>query len=150
MLLQDIDLTKATIKIRGGKRSNERNLPLKAEQIGLLINYIQNIRSQFLTETTNESQKLFFPYPTTGNKNSKDPESLMDLFKPLTGHIKSIEQHFLNFKQVRASVITHWLKVHGLRKTQYMAGHRYIRGTEYYLSNNLEDLTNDISKHHPF
>ena len=150
MLLQDIDLTKATIKVRGGKRSNERNLQLKAEQIGLLMNYIQHIRPQFLTSTNQESEKLFFPYPNTGNQKSKNPESLMDLFKPLTAQVKTIEQHFLNFKQIRASVITNWLKVHGLRKTQYMAGHRYIRGTEYYLPNNLEDLTNDISKHHPF
>lgn len=150
MLLQDIDLGKATVKIWGGKRSNERNLQLKAEQIGLLINYIQNIRPQFLTSRNQESEKLFFPYPNTGNQKSKDPESITDLFKPLTAQVKTIEQHFLNFKQVRASVITNWLKVHGLRKTQYMAGHRYIRGTEYYLPNNLEDLTNDISKHHPF
>ncbi len=150
MLLQDIDLIKATIKIRGGKRSNERNLQLKAEQIGLLINYIQNIRPQFLTSRNQESEKLFFPYPNTGNQKSRKPESITDLFKPLTAQVKTLEQHFLNFKQVRASVITNWLKVYGLRKTQYMAGHRYIRGTEYYLPNNLEDLTNDISKHHPF
>jgi integrase/recombinase XerD len=150
LLLQDIDLTKATIKIRGGKRSNHRNLPLKAEQIGLLMNYIQNIRPQFLTDATADSEKLFLPYPNTRNKKSKDPENLMDLFKPLTKQVKSIEAKFLNFKQIRASVITHWLKVHGLRKTQYMAGHRYIRATEYYLWGDLEDLTNDISKHHPF
>lgn len=150
MLLQDIDLIKATIKIRGGKRSNERNLQLKAEQIGLLINYIQHIRPQFLTATNQESEKLFFPYPNTGNQKSRNPESITDLFKPLTAQVKTIEAHFINFKQVRASVITNWLKVYGLRKTQYMAGHRYIRGTEYYLPNNLEDLTNDISKHHPF
>lgn len=150
MLLQDINLSKASVKIRGGKRSNERNLQLKAEQIGLLINYIQNIRPQFLTSRNQESEKLFFPYPNTGNQKSRNSESLMDLFKPLTAQVKTIEAHFINFKQVRASVITNWLKVHGLRKTQYMAGHRYIRGTEYYLPNNLEDLTNDISKHHPF
>jgi len=150
MLLQDIDLIKATIKVRGGKRSNERNLPLKAEQIGLLINYIQNVRGQFLTSANPGSEKLFFPYPNTGNQKSKNPENLMDLFKPLTGQVKSIDPNFLNFKQIRASVITNWLKVHGLRKTQYKAGHRYIRGTEYYLPNNLEELTNDISKHHPF
>jgi site-specific recombinase XerD len=150
MLLQDIDLIKATVKIRGGKRSNERNLQLKAEQIGLLINYIQNIRPQFLTSRNQESEKLFFPYPNTGNQKSRNPEGITDLFKPLTNQVKTIESHFINFKQVRASVITNWLKVHGLRKTQYMAGHRYIRGTEYYLPNNLEDLTNDISKHHPF
>jgi len=150
LLIQDIDLQKATIKIRGGKRSNERNLNLKAEQIGLLIHYQNEIRPQFLTDATAESEKLFLPYPTKGNREAANPESLMDLFKPLTNQVKKVEPKFLNFKQVRASVIIHWLKIHGLRKTQYMAGHRYIRGTEYYLRGSLEDLTNDISKHHPF
>jgi site-specific recombinase XerD len=150
MLLQDINLQKATIKIRGGKRSNERNVPLKAEQIGLLINYIQNIRPQFLTNTTAASEKLFLPYPTKNNREATNQESIMDLFKSITHHLKSIDKNLLNFKQVRASVITGWLKLYGLRKTQYYAGHRYIRGTEYYLPNNLDELTNDISKHHPF
>ena len=150
LLIQDINLTKASVKIRGGKRSNPRNLNLKAEQIGLLIHYQNEIRPQFLTDATAESEKLFLPYPNKGNRKSKDPESLMDLFKPLSKQVKKIEPNFLNFKQIRASVITHWLKIHGLRKTQYMAGHRYIRGTEHYLKNNLENLTNDISKHHPF
>lgn len=148
ILLQDINLQKATVKIRGGKRSNPRNLNLKAEQIGLLMHYQNDIRPQFLTDATAESEKLFLPYPT-GNK-TKDPETLIHLFKPLGKQVKKIEPKFINFKQVRASVITHWLKIHGLRKTQYMAGHRYIRGTEYYLRGSLEDLTNDISKHHPF
>ncbi len=148
LLIQDIDLTKASVKIRGGKRSNPRNLNLKAEQIGLLINYQNEIRPHFLTDETAESEKLFLPYPT-GNRKT-NPESLIHLFKPLSKQVKKIEPNFHNFKQVRASVITHWLKIHGLRKTQYMAGHRYIRGTEHYLKNNLETLTNDISKHHPF
>lgn len=148
LLIQDIDLQKATIKIRGAKRSNGRDLDLKAEQIGLLIHYQNEIRPQFLTDETTESEKLFLPYPT-GNRKT-DPESLIHLFKPLSKQVKKIEPNFLNFKQVRASVITHWLKTEGLRKTQYMAGHRYIRGTEYYQRNNLENLTNDISKHHPF
>jgi len=148
LLIQDIDLQKATVKIRGEKRSNPRNLDLKAEQIGLLIHYQNEIRPHFLTDATAESEKLFLPYAT--NNQKADPESLIHLFKPISKQVKKIEPTFLNFKQIRASVITHWLKIHGLRKTQYMAGHRYIRGTEHYLKNNLENLTNDISKHHPF
>lgn len=149
MLLQDIDLQKATVKIRGGKRSNGRTIPLKAEQIGLLMHYINVIRPQFLSNGE-ESEKLFLPYSTALNQKAMDKESMINLFKPLTKQLKSIEPRFLNFKQIRASVITLWLKMYGLRKTQYLAGHRYIRGTEYYLPNNLEELTNDISKHHPF
>jgi len=47
-------------------------------------------------------------------------------------------------------VITHWLKLHNLRKVQYMAGHRYISSTESYKANNLDGLKEDIAKFHPF
>lgn len=149
LLLQDLDLIKATVKIRGGKKSNERVIPLKAEQIGLLMHYTQNIRPQFLEYATIESEKLFLLLPEYSSKTT-DKENLMHVFKPLTKNLKSIEPTFLNFKQTRASVITLWLKIHGLRKTQYLAGHRYISSTENYLPNNLEGLTNDIAKLHPF
>lgn len=149
ILLQDIDLQKATVKIRGGKKSNERNIPLKAEQIGLLMNYLQNIRPQLLDYHTAESEKLFLPLPEFSKKDTAHT-SIMGVFKPLTAHLKSLDKNFLNFKQTRASVITLWLKTQGLRKTQYLAGHRYISSTEKYLPNNLEGLTNDIAKHHPF
>jgi site-specific recombinase XerC len=67
-----------------------------------------------------------------------------------TNHIKAIDKNFVNLKQIRASVITHWLKLHGLRKTQHLAGHRYISSTENYLANNLAGLTDDILKYNPF
>lgn len=148
LLLQDIDLIKATVKIRGGKKSNERTLPLKAEQIGLLMRYQNEIRPQFF-EYCNETEKLFFPLPDYSKKHTEN-ENLMHVFKPLTKQVKTIEPKFLNFKQTRASVITLWLKTVGLRKTQYLAGHRYISSTENYLPNNLEGLTDDIAKLHPF
>lgn len=149
LLIQDLDLIKATVKIRGGKKSNERTLPLKAEQIGLLMHYTQNIRPQLLEYHTEANNKLFLPLPDY-SKQQTDNNSLMNVFKPLTKQVKSIEPTFLNFKQTRASVITLWLKTVGLRKAQYLAGHRYISSTENYLPNNLEGLTNDIAKHHPF
>jgi len=52
-------------------------------------------------------------------------------------------------KQIRASVITNWLKNYNLREAQYFAGHRYVSSTENYLINNLEDLQEDINKYHP-
>ena len=54
-----------------------------------------------------------------------------------------------NLKQIRASVITGWLKVYNLREVQYFAGHRYVSSTESYLINDLEDLKEDINKYHP-
>ena len=74
----------------------------------------------------------------------------MYLYELLAKQIRQIDKQFINFTQIRASVITSWLKTQGLRKAQYMAGHRNISTTETYLPNNYEDLANDINRLHPF
>jgi site-specific recombinase XerD len=149
ILLQDLDLMQARLKIRGGLKSNERILPLEATQIGVLMHYLQNIRPQLAQYHRTESEKLFLTLPEY-SKQQTDSPNLMHVFKPLTKQLKEIDSNFLNFKQLRASVITNWLKVHGLRKTQNLAGHRYISSTEKYKANDLQQLTDDISKLHPF
>jgi len=145
----DIDLVKATIKIRGTRQSNDRTLPLKATQIGLFMHYLQNIRPQLLEYQKNESDKLFFPLPK-GNQKRTDNSLLLSTFGKLIAQVETIDKQFINFKQVRASLITFWIKTYGLRKAQYMAGHRYISSTENYLPNNLDNLKDDINKLHPF
>jgi site-specific recombinase XerD len=140
-------LIKATLKIRGGKRLNDRVLPLKASQIGLLMQYTQKTRPQIQEYHRTENNKLFLPLATSP-KNAKDKVTY--IYELLATQIRTIDKQFLNFTQIRASLITFWLKTYGLRKAQYMAGHRNISTTEAYLPNNLEDLTNDISKLHPF
>lgn len=146
--ITDIDLTKGTATITGSKKSNERKLALHQTQIGSLIHYINNIRPQFFSYCT-ESDKLFFTLPES-SKQKTATINLMHVFKPLTKQVKAIDANFLNFKQVRASVITTWLKTHGLRKAQYMAGHKYISTTERYLPNEITGLIDDISKFNPF
>ena len=148
--INDLDLIKATLKIQGGKRANERILPLKATQIGLLMHYLQNIRPKLLEYQTTESNKLFLLLPNISQKKTAN-DDLRNVFTVMIpGQIKSIDKQFINFKQVRASVITCWIKTQGLRKAQYLAGHRYISATEKYLPNNLDDLIEDINKLHPF
>jgi len=146
--INDIDTNKGTVKISGSKKSNERTLLLQASQIGAMINYIETIRPQFFTYCT-ETEKLFFALPECC-KRKTSTTNLMHIFKPLTKQVKSLDKNLLNFKQVRASVITTWLKIYGLRKAQYMAGHRYISTTERYLPNEIEGLMDDISKFNPF
>lgn len=148
--LNDLDLIKATLKIRGGRKSNERILMLEATQIGVLMNYLQNIRPDFLDYYGNvPSEKLFLTLPEF-SKQKTESESIMQVFKPFVKQLKGIDKNFVSFTQLRSSVITNWLKVYGLRKTQIMAGHRYISSTEKYKANDLEDLINDIDKSHPF
>jgi len=144
----DLDLIKANIKIRN-KKAGERVLPLKASQIGLFINYLQNIRPQIVEYQTRESEKLFLPLPKSSKKTAGE-NLLKDIFKPLVRQVKTIDKQFLNFEQVRASVITFWLKTQGLRKTQYLAGHSTIISTENYLPNDIDNLIDDINKLHPF
>ncbi len=146
--LTDIDLNKATVKINSGKKSNERTLHLKASQIGAIINYIENIRPKFFV-FCEESERLFFALPES-SKRKTNATNLMHTFKPLTKQVKSIDKNLLNFKQIRASVITQWLKIDGLRKAQYYAGHRYISSTEKYLPNDIDGLIDDIAKFNPF
>jgi integrase/recombinase XerD len=149
ILLQDLDLMQATLKIRGGLKSNERILQLEATQIGVLMNYLQNIRPQFAQYHRTKSEKLFLTLPEYSRQETES-SNLMHVFKPLVKQLKSLDPNFLSFKQIRASVITNWLKNQSLRKVQYLAGHRYISSTEKYHSNNLDGLINDIDKLHPF
>jgi site-specific recombinase XerD len=143
--IDDVDLQKGIVKITGSKRSNERVLPLQVPQIGSLINYIENVRLQFKPTT----EQLFLPlqeYDSSPNKK----DTCKNALQKLAVQVKSIEANFLNFNQLRASVITHWLQIYGLRKTQYLAGHRYINSTEYYAANELQSLTNDITQYNPY
>jgi len=148
MLLQDVDFTKATIKIRGGKRGLDRTLPLKATQIGQLMHYVNQIRPQFFSYCA-ESQRLFFALPPSG-KASTNSQHLIPSFATLIKQVKTIDRHFINLGQLRTSVITNWLKTEGLRKAQYLAGHRNINSTEAYKPNQIEGLTEDITQYNPF
>jgi len=146
--LDDIGLIKGTIKLGISKRITERTLTLKTSQIGSLMNYITNIRPQFFNYTI-QSDKLFLPLPPSGNAGTEN-QNIKETIKPLGKQIRTLDKNFIDFRQIRASVITNCIKTDGLRKAQYMAGHRHIIATEMYLPNDLESLTNDISKHHPF
>lgn len=147
--LDDIDLNKATLKITGNKKTGERTLPLNAAQIGSLIHYMNVIRPQFLAFLTAESERLFFTLPES-SKTKTNGKNLMNVFYALQKQIRSIDPKFIRFRQIRTSVISHWIKTLGLRKAQYLAGHRCIGSTERYVTNNLESLTEDISKFNPF
>jgi site-specific recombinase XerD len=142
--INDIDLNKAKIIIRGSKKGAERTLPIQATQMGTLINYINQIRPLYL-EQCGETDKLFFSLSAEQyDKTFSKP------LRKLTKQVKSIDNNFVNFAQTRTSVITHWIQTEGLRKAQYLAGHRNIASTEMYLPNDLNSLMNDIQRFNPF
>lgn len=147
--LNDLKLKAGQVYIRGSRKSNERTLALKSNQIMELMEYQYTTRTALLKLQTSETDLLFLPTITAGNTAALGTGSLQ-IWKSLGRDIRQVHSNFINFKQVRTSVITHWLTQYNLREVQYMAGHRYVSSTEAYLVNELDGLSEDIEKFHPF
>lgn len=141
LTVKDVKLREGKIFVKGSRRSNERTLKLEAHQILDFMEYALQARQIILAETKKETD-LFF---VTQGSSLKLQNVMQKLMKELHKQNKHVE----SAKQIRASVITGWLKVYNLREVQYFAGHRYVSSTEAYLINDLEDLKEDINKYHP-
>ena len=144
--MKDLKLKEGNIYIAGSRKSNERIMELKANQVMELMQYQFTIRNELLSYQQEPTIRLFLSVPTAGQQKANDS---LQIWKGLTKEVKEQYKRFVNFKQVRTSVITHWLKQYNLRQVQYMAGHKYISSTEAYLVNQVEDLQKDIDQYHP-
>jgi site-specific recombinase XerD len=139
--LQDLQLKEGKINVQGGLRTNSRILKLEAHQVYDLIDYVNVTRKAILEATGKQSSKLFISVGTSLN--------FANIMQKLVKTIITKHKKVKDIKHIRTSVITNWLKVHNLRKVQYMAGHRYVSSTEAYQINNMEELQDDIKKYHP-
>ena len=129
-----INLNDGIIYIPSTARSNSRELKLSTQQILTLHTYIHGgIRDKLKPQ----GEELF-----AGN--------LHNTISLLTEELKGINPQIKNAQHIRASVILHWLRQHNKRQVQYMAGHKYINSTEMYEVQELETLTSQLTKHHPF
>src|SRR5690606_14559694 len=116
-------------------------LKLESLQVLDLMEYVMKVREELLEINQKKSEQLFIS--SSGNNNLQNTLQLMiKKLGEMNGKVTSA-------KQIRASVIIYWLKNYNLREVQYMAGHRYVSSTENYLINDMEDLTDDITKYHP-
>lgn len=135
---EHIELYKGKIHIPRTKRTNGRTLELKPWQLMEMMEYIKEIRPQIVPKT---EDNLFTS--SYGNTN------INNVIKKISEELKLINYSYQNAIQIRNSVIVNWLKQHNLRKTQYLAGHRYISSTERYKQDNLESLHEMINSFHP-
>lgn len=147
LAVSDLRLREGTVFVTGSRKSNERTLELKPQQIMELMEYQMMTRKTLLKEGGQDSPLLFLPAPAPGRRAGAD--SAIHTWKRLTCDVAAQHPRFINFLQVRTSVITHWLKQYNLRQVQYMAGHKYASTTEGYIVNQTEDLLNDIDQFHP-
>ncbi|WP_221420394.1 site-specific integrase, partial [Fulvivirga sp. M361] len=137
---EDIGIMSGTIHIKGGRTYNERTLALQAVQIIELDRYMYQTRKE-LQEAfkQKDSQQLLI----TGYAEYRD------IHKRLVQRLQKQDTQVQSNQQIKASVITHWLKQYNLREVQYMAGHRKIQTTEAYQQNDMEGLQLDIDRLHP-
>ena len=137
--LEDLQLYKGKIYIKSGARSNSRTLELKSWQVIELLEYVKEIREEIKVRKNVESERLFIP------NNARLGNTIYFILKKL----KKINNKVTNANQLRASVITNWLKQYNLRQVQVLAGHRYISSTERYLEDDLESLHEIVNNFHP-
>lgn len=138
---EDVKLEQGKLYVPPTKRGNSRTLDLKINQILLLQNYITNIRPYLLSQRLEKTELLFFSNGTG--------TQLTSVFNNLVKRLKSINPKVTGVKQIRVSVIVHWLSIYSLREVQYLAGHRYVSSTEHYCIDNLKNLQEQINNLHP-
>jgi len=138
--LQDLQLREGKITIQAQRRTAARTMKLESHQVYELMDYIHETRKEFLQVHTTAS-KLFLQW--------NDSDNFHNITQSMLRHLRTINSRVKNFDQIRASVITQWLKQYDLRKVQYLAGHKYVSSTEQYKANNIDELQDDITKFHP-
>ena len=140
LLKEDVNILDGTIIIRANRLGNRRILALQAKQIIELDRYISQTRKELQTYFKKEDSDLLLIHGFSEYR---------DAHKSVMRRLRRLEPELLVSHQIRASVITHWLKQHNLREVQYMAGHRKVYSTELYQQNDTESLQRDIDRFHP-
>jgi len=139
--VKDIKLREGLVNVPGSRRSNGREMKLEVHQVMDMYDYVLQVRSK-LIELEEHTNKLFIGQSKSSNRLRSSMARLMVRVRQLNPSIK-------NGQQIRASVITKWLKAHNLREVQYLAGHRYISSTEGYIENDMEGLKEEVQQFHP-
>ncbi len=136
--IKDIDLEKGIIHLAKKPKIEARTLALKPHQLLPIQNYLEHIRPLLLAEK--ESELLFISRKSKYIKNS---------IRALYNQVKKQQPKIQALRQIRESVLIHWLKSHSLREVQYRAGHRYISSTEAYQTERFQSLQSQINRLHP-
>ncbi len=138
--LQDLHLREGKIIIHSQRRTAARTMHLESQQVYELMDYVHGIRKEFMA-VHGATDKLFMRW-----KNGK---GFYGITQQLLKYLRKTNSRIKNFDQVRASVITSWLRQYDLRKVQYLAGHKYVSSTESYKANLIDELQEDVAKYHP-
>jgi site-specific recombinase XerD len=139
--LTDLLLHEGRITIPATRNSFSRTLELKPLQMLLFQEFLNNVRPNLKDAAASQ---LLFP-------SGKDAErNLSNLSFIIAKELVLVYPKFQNLGHVRQSRMALWVKIHGLRKAQYLIGHKFVSSTERYQQIDLETLKEALSKAHPF
>ena len=130
--VRHLHLKQGKLQVPGTHLSNGRLLSLSSVQIIALYEWIR--------DKTPEDFLL---------SSAKGTQNLMQPFLQLYQELRMINPASRDGRQIRQSVIAHWLRHYDMRKVQYLAGHKWVSSTERYQQANLEDLQDQLDKYHP-
>jgi site-specific recombinase XerD len=138
--IENIELRQGCINIPESRKINPRKIKLNPNQILDLQEYMMIHREALIIESKEDTDKLIVS--TKGGKHG-----VQNMLIYLQKEVKKLVPTLQDFKQIRASTIQRWLQQYGLRKTQYLAGHRFVSSTERYQKNDIEELQNELEKY---
>jgi integrase/recombinase XerD len=137
--INNIDLEKGTIYIKGNSKTNSRTLNLQANQVLSIYKYIKEERTQLIKQ---ETEKLIIG--KLGNSITVD--EIHYLISTLQSRVTEKK---VNPKTIRMSVIKLLLdKGNDMRMVQYFAGHKQADSTEKYKQTAVNTLQENINKYH--
>lgn len=147
--VKDINLREGKIYVPGSVKSVNRDMTLEAHQIMDMYDYVLNVRNQIAalpakrkSQEQQQTDRLFIG-------DGGNCYSVSNFVTKIMIKVRQQNPSVLNANQIRTSVIVKWLKMHNLRKVQYLAGHKYISSTESYLQNDMEGLKEEVQQFHP-
>ncbi|WP_425391695.1 tyrosine-type recombinase/integrase [Ekhidna sp.] len=149
MEVKDVDLRQGIIDVKGSRKSNGRKLKLEAHQVMEIYDYVMRVRAEIKEinpkrkyQERQENENLFIG-------DGGNASNFSNYMTRLMVKVRKMNPSVLNAQQLRASVITKWLRMYNLREVQYLAGHRYISSTESFLENDLIGLKEEVQQFHP-
>lgn len=129
LTIEDINLSNSTVYVPATGRANSRVVALHQNQIIPFYKYLSSLPS--------DQEKLF----TTNVQNG---------LHYILAELRGLNSKVQTMRHLRASVLMNWIRVHGMRKAQYMIGHRYATSTKSYEVQDIKDLSELMETTHLF
>lgn len=141
--VEDVDLERGTIHIKGTTKTNARTLSLKSRQILLFYRYLNEQRPVLARKQKQTTGRLLLTWKGTP-ENGEGVSYLVEQYKHL------FPGRVLNPVKIRQSVIVNLLKQgRDIRQVQAFAGHKYATTTEKYRPGPESGFKELLERYHP-